>query len=158
MSDLGQLVEEHVRAALLRAEPPFPALAVDSWSDPASVGQWVLVEDDEGRRSQGRMDHLIVRGLPLQAGNLARSASRLVDAVLADLRDYAALGGTVVSRPRPEPVGSDGVDRAHIEFRGVWLLLSVGTDPTRGVPVAVLSALLGRAVPLAEPEESVVWL
>lgn len=156
MDGLADAFEEHVRDALARAEPDFPAFAVDSWSDPAVVGQWAVIEDDEGRRSQARLDELIARGLPIRPGRLRPAADRLAGAVLAELRRYVVPGGTVVSRPRPGPE-SEEVYRAHLGFRGVWLMLTVGTDPAGGT-AAVLSALLGRAVPLAEPEEAVVWL
>jgi hypothetical protein len=156
--DLAGAFEEHLRVALQRAEDGFPAFTVDSWSDPAAIGQWVAIEDDEGRRSQARLDELIVRGLRLLPGALARSAGRLVDAVLGELRCSIAGGGTIVSRPLPEPEYREGLLVAHLEFRGIWLRLTAGPDPIRGGTMAVLSCLLGRAVPLAEPVEEVVWL
>jgi hypothetical protein len=153
---LARLFEEHARAAFQRSEAGFPDFAVDSWSDPAVPGQWVVLEDDEGRRSQARLSNQIVRGVPLREGSLAGSAEKLVRAVLAELREYVGPGGTVVSRPLPEPA-AEGLHCAHLEFRGVWWRLTAGHDGER--PVAVLAALLGKgATPLDEPEERVVWL
>lgn len=153
---LAELAEEHVRAALQRAEAGFPAFHVDSWSDPAVPGQWVLLEDDEGRRLQAEMRHVVSRGVPLRPGSLARSCERLAEAVLAELRVFVA-GGPAVSRPLPDPEAM-GAHCAHVEFKGVWLRLTAGPDP-EGRPVAVLAGLLGRpSGPLAEPVEEVHWL
>lgn len=153
---LASLFEEHVRSALQRAEADFPALRVDSWSEPAYPGQFVIVEDDEGRRSQAEMKDVITRGIPLKPGKLVASCDRLVRAVLEELRGYVGPGAVVVSRPLPDP-GREDVHVAHLEFKGLWFRLVVGHDG-EGV-VAVLSALLGKgASPLSEPDEHVVWL
>lgn len=156
MSDLGPLVEDHIRYALYRAEAEFPAFAVDSWSEPAVPGQWVIIEDDEGRRSQVEMATQVNRGIALARGFLARQAERLVKAVLDDLRFEVETSGLIVSRPLPEP-SVEGAHCSYHEFGGVWFRLLV-QQSDRG-PVAVLSALLGRGPkPLAEVEESVTWL
>jgi hypothetical protein len=155
MSDLAQLAEDHIRDALCLAADDFPPFAVDSWSDPAIPGQWVVIEDGEGRRSQVEMDTVVTRGLGLVPGFMARQADRLVKAVLDGVRGHIG-GGLIVSRPMPEYEG-DGLYCTHLEFRGLWLRLVVGHGE-RG-PVAILSALLGKApVPLAEPVEQVTWL
>lgn len=154
---LAQLAEEHVRAALHAAEADFPAFDVDSWSEPAVPGQHVLVSDDEGRTLQARLDHRVARGVAIEPGSVARPCGSLVRAVVAELRGYVAGGGLIVSRPLPDPEADSAVLVAHLEVRGLWLRLIVGHDA--GSLVAVLAAVLGRgAVPLVEPEESVVWL
>jgi hypothetical protein len=154
MSDLAQLAEDHIRDALCLAADDFPPFAVDSWSDPAIPGQWVVIEDHEGRRSQALMGDVITRGIVLARGFLARQADRLVKAVLDELKTYAFARNLIISRPLPD---TEGAYTAHLEFRGVWLRLTVGHDE-RGT-VAVLSALLGKTKrPLAEPVEHVEWL
>lgn len=157
MSDtLAILAEEHTRDALQRAIGDFPQFPIDSWSECCCPGQFVIVEDDEGRRSQAELNHRITRGVQLEPGKVSRQCQSLVKAVLDELRAYVAGGELVVSRPLPEPM-AEGVHAAHLEFRGVWLRLTVGHDE-KGL-VGVLSALLGKApVALHETEESVVWL
>lgn len=157
MQDLAMLAEEHVRQALYRAEADFPAFAIDTWSEECYPGQWVIVEDDEGRRSQAEMNHRITRGVALTPGKIARQCQSLVKAVLDEVRGYVGDGhDLVVSRPLPEHV-EDDAHYAHLEFKGVWLRLTVGHDE-RGM-VAVLSALLGKAPrPLAEAEDHIVWM
>lgn len=152
MSDLATIAEEHIRAALSRAEAAFPVFPVDSWSDPAVPGQYVVTENDEGRRSQVVMDRNITRGVTISPGSVSRSCGRLVQVVLDELRPYVSGGELVVSRPLPDPERDD-VHCAHVEFKGVWFRLIVRGD------AVVLSAVLGKApVPLAEPAEAVVWL
>jgi len=157
MADLGPLAEEYVRAALAAAEADVPPFPVDSWSDPAVPGQWVVIEDDEGRRSQARIDHTIVRGATVGPGRLRAPCAALVRSVVAAIRTYLGAGsGVVVSRPYPEPA-TEGMHVAHLEFRGIWLRLIVGYDGEG--TVAILAAQMGRgAVPLAEPEGEVIWL
>lgn len=153
---LAEIAEEHLRAAFDRADAEFPPFAVDSWSDEAVVGQWVVLVDDECRRFQVEMGDQITRGVAISPGTVGRSCGKLVRAVLDELRAYIAPGGLVVSRVLPDPM-RDGVYTGYLEFRGIWFRLSVSAD-TRG-PMAVLSALLGRGgEPLVDPVEEVVWL
>lgn len=155
--DLAILAEEHVRCALMGREDDFPAFRCDSWSEPAVPGEWCVVEDDEGRRSQAELKDRITRGVVLTPGDVGRQCRSLVKAVLAELAEYIGDGSElIVSRPMPD-AEAEGVHTAHLCFRGVWMRLTVGHDE-RGM-VGVLAALLGKApVALAEPEEQVVWL
>jgi len=155
MSSLAQLAEDHIRSALQRAEADFPDFAVDSWSDTAVPGQWVLIEDSEGRRSQVQLNDVVVLGIALHRSSLSHSCVRLAQEVLGGVRRLSE-AGLVVSRPLPSPE-DEGIHTAYLEFKGIWLRLTVGSDGGR--LVAVLSALLGLGPqPLAEPEEEVTWL
>lgn len=153
---LAEIFAAHVRDELARSEATLPPARVDTWADVAMEGQWVVVEDDEGLRSQVRLDTRVTRGVAVRPGQVAAAARSLCAAVLTELRSHLDGAGLVVSRPLPDPDRA-GVACEHLTCGGIWLRLTVGSDD-RG-SVGVLSYLIGRqALPLAPPEDHVVWL
>lgn len=164
ISTIAQLIDEHVRAALDRIAAtdtaPWPDVALDSWSDPAVPGEYVAVQDAEGRLAQARLESK-ARGVVLADGALGAPLRALCEAMVADLRRdaeaAARAGQTVVCRPPAPPAAGAPFEFAYVDHAGFFMRLTIGTDE-RGRPVAVLSTLLGRPEPLAEIEGTVEWL